>query len=329
VIAISYHDKVNVLRDMALASAGPFDRADWFALLVQTSPQPPLIAVATGDEGTMALVLKQVNGRLEPVQGWYSFIWRPLSDTKANRIPLARALARDLRSRCSRVTLWPLPDEDGSASLLEAAFLKVGWKVERQRCDSNHVLSVNGRKFADYLATRPGPLRTTLKRKRKHIDTQIMEHFEQSAWNFYEEIYASSWKPAEGDPAFLRAFAEAEGEVGRLRLGIARHEGRAVAAQFWTVEAGTAWIHKLAHCPDTLHLSAGTILTAALFQHVIDQDGVDLIDFGTGDDPYKRDWMEEVRPRFRLDCHDPAAPRSWPHIARAAVRRLVSGGGHG
>ena len=28
---------------------------------------------------------------------------------------------------------------------------------------------------------------------------------------------------------------------------------------------------------------------------VIDVDHVDLIDFGTGNDGYKRDWMEEVR----------------------------------
>jgi CelD/BcsL family acetyltransferase involved in cellulose biosynthesis len=127
----------------------------------------------------------------------------------------------------------------------------------------------------------------------------------------------------------LRAFAEQEGKAGRLRLGIARHDGRPVAAQFWTVEAGTAWIHKLAHLDAARHLSAGTSLTAALFEHVIDCDRVALVDFGTGDDTYKRDWMEEVRPRCRLDCHDPADPRSWPHIVRAAVQRLVSGAQHG
>ncbi len=55
-------------------------------------------------------------------------------------------------------------------------------------------------------------------------------------------------------------------------------------------------------------LSAGTTLTAALFAHVIDRDRVELVDFGTGDDPYKRDWMEQVRPRYRLACWSPRQP---------------------
>jgi CelD/BcsL family acetyltransferase involved in cellulose biosynthesis len=68
-----------------------------------------------------------------------------------------------------------------------------------------------------------------------------------------------------------------------------------VAAQFWTVDGGTAWIHKLAHLDSAKPLSAGTTLSAALFAHVIDRDRVTWVDFGTGDDPYKRDWMEQVR----------------------------------
>lgn len=107
-----------------------------------------------------------------------------------------------------------------------------------------------------------------------------------------------------------------------MALGI--HEGRPVAAQFWTVEAGTAWIHKLAHRQDADHLSAGSVLTAALMEQVIDRDGVALVDFGTGDDPYKAGWMDEKRVRFRLDCHNPKTVASWPHIAHAALRRLAT-----
>ena len=68
-------------------------------------------------------------------------------------------------------------------------------------------------------------------------------------------------------------------------------------------------------------MSAGTTLTAALFQHVIDVDHVDLVDFGTGDQGYKADWMEDVRPRFRVDCLDPAQPKSWPPLAKRLLRR--------
>ena len=85
------------------------------------------------------------------------------------------------------------------------------------------------------------------------------------------------------------------GDFWRLRLGIAEIDGQPVAAQFWTVEGGTAFIHKLAHDERFRKQSPGTLLTAAMFAHVIDVDRVDLVDFGTGDDPYKRDWMDAVR----------------------------------
>lgn len=151
----------------------------------------------------------------------------------------------------------------------------------------------------------------------------MARRFDPADWQAYEDIYAASWKPEEGSPAFLRGFAEAESAAGRLRLGIARIDGTAVAAQFWTVEAGSAFIHKLAHREDAKVQSPGTALSAAMFEEVIDGDGVSLVDFGTGDDAYKRDWMEDIRPRYQIEALNPRSARSWPYLAKAALRRLV------
>lgn len=118
----------------------------------------------------------------------------------------------------------------------------------------------------------------------------------------------------------LRAFVEAEGAAGRLRLGVARAEGIAVAAQCWSVENSVAYIHKLAHLESHRQLSAGTTLSARLFSHVIDTDRVNLVDFGTGDQIYKADWMEAVRPRFRVDCLNPARLRSLAPLAKRMLR---------
>lgn len=323
-IAVGYHDNVNVLQNVGAAYEGPFDRPEWFALIAAHDDARPLVVTAGTQEAMMALPLVERNGRLEPLVNWYSFTWRPAGNTGVPE-QLAGAIAKALQSRTARVTLWPLPDEDGSAALLAKAFRRAGWWARLDKCDDNHILRTNGRSFAEYLAQRPGPIRTTLKRKARKIDVNVFTSFDDVAWKSYEKIYASSWKPAEGRPAVLKAFAEQEGAAGRLRLGIALHEGRPVAAQFWTVEGGTAWIHKLAHLEEAQPLSAGTTLTAALFEHVIDHDGVQLIDFGTGNDPYKRDWMEENRPRYQLDCHNPARLASWPHIARAMFHRLRKG----
>jgi hypothetical protein len=233
-------------------------------------------------------------------------------------------VAQDLAGKADRVTLSPVPGEGGCAERLAKAFRKAGWAVIFEQCDTNSVLRVGGRSYLTYLASRPGPLRTTLQRKAKKLEVEISTGFDPAAWSAYEEVYAASWKPTEGKPEMLRRFAEQEGAAGRLRLGIARHEGRPVAAQFWTVESGTAFIHKLAHVEGTEKLSAGTVLTAALFEHVIDADQVELVDFGTGNDPYKAMWMEELRPRYRVDCLRPGNPASWPHLAKGALRKLAS-----
>ena len=315
-IEARYHDSVNVLQALtAPAASAPFDRAEWYALLADTG-LTPLIAIASDADNAAALALTEDGGRITPLRNWYSFTWRQLAPAGAAGDRLLEAIARQLKTRGHRVTLEPVPGEDGSAERLARAFRAAGWQVAIEECDTNHVLDVRGRSFAKYWESRPGQLRTTLKRKSKKVETQVLTHFDADVWADYETIYASSWKPAEDQPAMLRAFARSEGEAGRLRLGVARAEGLAVAAQCWTVENGVAYIHKLAHLESHKPLSAGTTLSAALFEHVIDIDKVALVDFGTGDQSYKADWMEAVRPRFRIDCLDVRQPKAWAPLAK-------------
>ncbi|WP_422358019.1 GNAT family N-acetyltransferase [Qipengyuania flava] len=313
-IAVSYHETLTKLQGLDWPAQGPFDRLEWFALL-----DDPLYALAESGRGRVLLPLQRERRQLASLANWFSFTWRPLGDDPA----LLAALARDLRRQTHRVELAPLPDEDGSATTLEIAFRDAGWLVAREVCDENHVLPVAGRSFAEYWATRPGKMRTTLKRKARKVEITILTHFDEAAWAEYRAVYESSWKPQEERADLLEAFARAEGAAGRIRLGIARAAGEPVAAQFWTVENGTAYIHKLAHIEAAKPLSAGTTLSAALFEHAIDIDGVELVDFGTGSDGYKSDWMEANRPRYRLTCLDWRNSRAWPAIAKARLRHLA------
>ena len=318
-VVVSYHDDLKEVQGAErLPAAAPFDRAEWFAGLHDQCGLEPLFAAARKQDRLVVLPLQIDHGHVRALTNWYTFRWEPLGRPDPD---LLTRLAADLRGRAWRLSLAPLPDEAGEASALAAGLAAAGWRIRRTVSDTNHVLEVAGRTFAQYLATRPGTLRTTLKRKSGKVAVELLTHFDPAAWAAYEEVYAASWKPEEGAPAFLRAFAEAEGAAGRLRMALARHEGKPVAAQFWTVEGGTAWIHKLAHREDAKALSPGTTLTAALLEQVMDRDRVDLVDFGTGDDSYKRDWMEETRQRFRIEAFNPASPRAWPHLLRNLVRR--------
>ena len=335
-VRVEYHaDLKEVQSDARLAAwlspefqTAPFDRLDWWVGLSAHCGITPLLAVARADESIAVLPLHADNGTLTGLSNWYTFRYRPLITGERGKALLA-GIARDLKARARRVTLTGVADEDGSAGILEAAFRAAGWVCLRRQSDTNHILPVNRRTYAQFLESRPGQLRTTLKRKSRRVGVEVTDRFDSHTWDSYEAIYAESWKPQEGSPAFLRNFAETEGKAGRLRMGMARAGGDAIAAQFWTVEAGTAFIHKLAHRDAAKQLSPGSVLSAAMFRHVIDVDKVDLVDFGTGDDPYKRDWMEAQRPRYTLDFMLPHAPQNWITLAKHHLTRLARDGNHG
>ncbi len=340
-IGISYHhDLKEVQGDPRLAGIiaarayAPFDRLEWWQCLEAECGIEPLIAMARDGDNVAVLPLRAGCGHLQALGNWYNFTVRPILSESAQALPqasaLMTALARDLRRRAWRITLAPLPGDDLAVGLLADAFARAGWSVGREQCDVNRFDELSRyASFAEFLAERPGALRTTLKRKAGKVETTIYQQFNNDIWNEYEGVYRASWKPKESSFGFLRRFAEQEAAAGRLRLGIARHNGLPVAAQLWTLEHGTAFIHKLAHTEASKALSAGTTLSAALFAYVIDLDRACEVDFGTGDDGYKRDWMGGVRPRYRLDMLDPRNPRSWPHLLRARFKRLVSPPGDG
>lgn len=330
-VSVQYHDDLKeVQSDADLArllsdqvQTAPFDRLDWWRLLAEHCDLMPHLAIARNGTGEAVLPLAGTGPHLTQLSNWYTFRFRPIITPGADAAGLLTKLARDLPAKTRRVTLTGLPAED--ADVLATAFRGAGWLVWREQSDVNHVLTLAGRDYDAFLAARPGKLRTTLKRKSGKVAVQVLTHFDEALWAAYEDIYSTSWKPEEGSPAFLRAFAQAEGQAGRLRLAIAHSpEGEAIAAQMWTVEGGTAFIHKLAHRESAKPLSPGSVLSAALFRHVIDVDKVAMVDFGTGDDPYKRDWMEEVRYRYRLDLIRPQAPANWPLLARKGAQLLAA-----
>lgn len=303
------------------ARRAPFDRAGWWALLAQEclAAHDPFVAVARDGDAVCALALMRGDrGQLRSLANWYSFWARPVFAGGGER--LLPRIARDLARRARRVSLAPLAEAD--AAPLARAFREAGWIARAERCDTNHYLIVAGRSFAEYWATRPGALRETVRRKgaKGRVEVHVMTRFDEAAWHAYAAVYARSWKPEEGSMAFLRRFAEAEGAAGTLRLGLATMAGEPVAAQLWTVEGGTAFIHKLAHDEAAKPHSPGTLLSHAIFQHAVDRDRVERIDFGTGDDAYKHDWMEASRPMLRLDMHCPRHPLSWPHVLRDRFR---------
>ena len=163
-----------------------------------------------------------------------------------------------------------------------------------------------------YLAGLRGTTRSTIKRMSKkfsdaggtlRIVTDATDLAEALA--AYEQVYALSWKVVEPFPKFIPGLVNLSKDKGWLRLGVARLEGRPVAAQLWIVANGKANIYKLAYDEGFKAYAPGTVLTATMMEHVIEQDQVTEVDFLAGDDPYKRFWMSDRRERWGVIAYNP------------------------
>lgn len=300
------------------AASAPFDRLEWLQALAETcfAQERCFLAVAREGERIVALPLRETAFGFEQLGNWYSFFVRPLGREPDLLAALAGGLSRPIRLR-------PMLQQDAEA--IAAAFRSCGWLGRLEPCDFNYHLEAISSGFGDWWSTRPGALRETVRRKSRKvgIELQVLSQFSGESWDAYETVYERSWKPTEGSPQFLRRFAETESAAGALRLGIARIDGVPVAAQLWTVEGGTAWIHKLAHDERHKARSPGTLLTHAMFSRAIDVDKVSRIDFGTGADPYKRDWTDQARQLYVVEFHRLRSASSWPGLARLALRAMV------
>jgi CelD/BcsL family acetyltransferase involved in cellulose biosynthesis len=305
-----------------------FDRLAWYRRVAEHCPPRGRTLVARAGESWLFLAVERRRAR--SLACWYSLRTGLIGYKDHNDLNAVSSelIARELRKAgVATLSLYPLAEEPHA---LLAALRRGGWSARAEPAGISWQVETEGQDFGAYWARRPSRLRNTAARKAKAAGLEIVIHrtFNREAWADYETVYAASWKGEEGSPAFLRAMAEEEGAAGTLRLGIAKKDGKPIAAQLWTVENGTAWIHKLAYDEEAKPLSPGTILSMAMFRSALDEDRVGRIDYGTGDDAYKRDWMEIRAPLWRLDAYNvrsfsglAGAARAW---ASALVRRRRS-----
>lgn len=301
-----------------------FDRIDWFRLVGRYTPPEgkPLIIRARDGSAQAWLFLANDNGNALAFSNWYCLRTGPVVARTNGTAPPLGALADGLRQAgVTRLYLSPIGREDPLPETLR----RKGWAVAKSPINVSWRTSTEGLSFEDYWAARPSRLRNTARRKAKTpgLATAIHTGFDAAAWEDYEAVYNSSWKPPEGSPALMRELAEREGAAGTLRLGLAYLDGRPVASQLWIVENRVATIHKLAYAEDAKQHSPGTVLSMEMFRRAIDVDKVAVIDFGIGNDGYKAEWMTEAEPLYALTAYDLLRPRGLAGAALAALSKLV------
>lgn len=225
------------------------------------------------------------------------------------------------------LALSPLDDEPATLQLLQTALRLAGLRTYQHHAFGNWYLPVSGNS-ASYMASRPGEVRSTLKRMSKkfaaaggRFEIVVEPSQVDAAIAAYTSVYNSSWKRPEPFEQFMPGLARVCAAQGWLRLGLAWIDERPVAAQFWIVSGGKAHIYKLAYDNDYRHLSPGSLLTAQLMQRVIDEDKVREIDYMKGDDAYKNQWMTHRRERMGLLAFNPHTMGGLVGLAREATGR--------
>ncbi len=205
--------------------------------------------------------------------------------------------------------LYPVADGDENINRLQRIMESSGFSCNRHFSFYNWVLNVQGQSFADYMESRPSRVKNTIARKQRKLKREqgydirvYTDNDLTQALTDYHLIYNASWKANEAFVGFSEKLVLCLAKPGWLRLGILYIGGQPAAAQIWFSAHGKASIYRLVYDQAWKKYSPGSILTKHLMHHVIDVDQVKTVDFLTGNDAYKRDWMSERNQRWALDC---------------------------
>ena len=330
--------------DSLFASVGRealFTSKPWYQAFLAAGLQPdakPVFLVLNGTNGPRAVLPCERTARGDPsvssLTSFYSCDFRPLIAPGDNAaFDLGWAVAEHLADTAvfgfdSLDSTWPglTPFLDGLARpgrmLLRYAHFGRWWE------------DLQGRTFDQYLAARDGALREVVRRKTGRLErdgatfTMIGPASApakvEAGIADYETIYAASWKEAEPFPAFQPTLMRKLAEAGWLRLALCHQSGRPIAAQLWVVVGGAATVLKLAHDREFDKQSPGTVLTAFAIRTVMEQDHIGRLDFGRGDDPYKRGWATRRTPHIGVQSVRVARRPMLiaRHLVGVAVRKL-------
>jgi hypothetical protein len=314
----------------------------WFKVLAQTAMPAgtaPLVAVlddASGPLAALALARRAAGvhmagaREIESLATIYTCAFAPVFRDGVDRadvaLRLAQALAAGLRPY-DLLDLHSLAADDAATAGLTRGLRAGGLPTQPYFHFGNWYERVAGDSFESYMARRPPALRNTIQRKRRKLERDakfVLKIFAEpdelgGAIAAYETVYAASWKNAEPYPEFAGQLVRALGGAGSVRLGLALLDGVPIAAQIWLLSRTRATIFKLAHDERHASLSAGSILTAHLMRHVIESGQVQEIDFGRGDDEYKKSWLAQRREYHGMIACNPRTLRG----AAAALRHVV------
>ncbi len=322
----------------ALFAAGAeesfFNLPEWYDIVARHGLEPgwsPRLYVS-GGAGLIGCVAQgEDGGEIRGCCNMYTIDHAVLAASASN---LARTEVQQLFTEIARenpytdgILLPGLDRQDARFAAALAGLKHGGFLARPYFCWGTWYEATHGVDFDTYFAARPSALKNTWRRKLAAFEKSSPIGFRTSG-NIdsfvldYEDVYRRSWKTPEPFPDFLPALMRMAASKGALRFGVLEADGIPVAVQFWIVWKNRAIIYKLAYDQKWGAFSPGTLLTFHMIRHVLEHDRPDEINFGRGDDNYKKLWMSARRERWGIEAANPRSLRGFPRSTRLLAGML-------
>tara|TARA_B100001939_G_scaffold348054_1_gene372309 strand:+ start:4067 stop:5131 length:1065 start_codon:yes stop_codon:yes gene_type:complete len=195
--------------------------------------------------------------------------------------------------------LFPVDADSLAIIQLEHAFREKGFETVFDFFHHNWIYINPGLEFAQFLARKSKKIRDISRLERKLFkehkgEIKIIRTSDKNLENYirdYTKVYDNSWKDSENYPGFIPDLIRLCAEKEILRLGILYLEDIPVATQLNIHHNTTTLIYKLCYDEAYKSKSVGAILSKNMMQVAFDGDRATFIDYGCGNDAYKKDWM--------------------------------------
>src|SRR5574343_49713 len=232
--------------------------------------------------------------------------------------------------------LWPVDIASDDGRRLYRALRKAGFWTQVYANSYNRYEDTAGLGYDAYFAQRSANLRYSVRRRQRALEKAGQLELRlytgtdglDEAIDDYSAVSLGSWKESESMMSEdMLALIRLTAANGCMRLGILRFDGIPAAAQFWIVAGGVGHCSRLAYHEDFKQQAVGVVLTNFMISHVLEDDHVDRIDFGYGEEDYKGGWMKDARDYFGFLAFNPSTRWGLRHglknILGRPVKRLV------
>lgn len=317
-----YYDIDELRSDIAHYNQGVFPvDAGWYRLLqkhVFGADGNNRYFLQENHAGTQSILLPMRTEKLyglftlSAMQNYYSTDYRPFitsnecTDLTASLLDGICALKRPVL-----FTFEPVDVHTPEWNLMIDALKRTGYSLRYEPVQSNwyHRLESD---YSQYIGSRPTQLKNTIRRKYKLLEKTHQHSIKiynsrsnvDEVIEAYQLVYENSWKQPEPSLEFIPDLIRYLANSNTLYMGVLMVEDQAIATQLWVLQNQTAYIYKLAYDKKYRKLSPGTVLMADMIRQVMESENINRLDFMSGDDEYKKMWMNEKTIKYRALAFD-------------------------